>query len=82
MKRKRKKREEVVEAIQAPIESKEYEYQVFLSTINGQQGIAKVMAKDLEDAREKIKPNVLIGAFVVLGTVENNEKLTEGESNE
>lgn len=32
---------------------------------------------DIEDIKEKIKPNVLIGAFTVLGTVETKKENEE-----
>jgi len=48
-------------------EEKEYRYQILYgSTFNPPFASAHINAKNLDDVKEKIKPNILVGAFVVL----------------
>lgn len=48
-------------------EEKEYRFQILYgSTFNPPFASAHIMAKNLDDVKEKIKPNILAGAFVVL----------------
>jgi hypothetical protein len=60
-----------IEVIEEPLRK----FQVLLADLySGAVGYGQpVMAKDLEEVKEKIKPAVLLGAFVVLGNTEEKK---------
>lgn len=49
-----------------PIELPDIEYQIIIQKEGGTLYKGKIMAKNADDIREKIKPYILIGAFGVI----------------